>query len=259
MLYLKAIDPTAEPLRALGNVIADDNSKLGGDAVLRSIDSTGKGRYVIDNVLGDVRLRLDGPQVFLVHQLSNGATPPHYHEVDQFQVFVNGSGKIGREDIAGTMLHYADAYTTYGPIISYNEGVDYFTVRLAADCGTHYMPESRKEKLRKSGRYFAVALNEFLVSNSREPLTLIGLHNDGLAAYLINLDAGAPLKLPPLSGKGRLVAVVIGSLLAADGLEYRDWSWGGVSVSEATTGCIAGHSGVSVLCLDYPREATVLN
>jgi hypothetical protein len=259
MLYLKTIDPTAEPLRALGNVIADDSSQSGAESSPRPMDSTGKGRYILDNVLGDVRSKQDGPQVFLVHQLSNGATPPHYHEVDQFQVFVKGSGKIGRYEIAGTILHYADAYTTYGPIISYDEGVDYFTVRLAADCGTHYMPESRKEKLRKSGRHFTVALNEFVASGSRAPLTLIGPQIDGLAAYLINVGARDPLHLPPLLGKGRLVAVVTGSLLAADGREYRDWSWGGVSVPETTTGCVAGNGGARVLCLDYPREVTVLN
>jgi hypothetical protein len=81
-----------------------------------------------------------------------------------------GAARLGERTLPGRCCTPTRTQL-YGPIISYNEGVDYFTVRLAADCGTHYMPESRKEKLRKSG----------------------------------HLDAGAPLKLPPYQARGGLL------------------------------------------------------
>ena len=50
-----------------------------------------RGTYVEGNEAND-----DGkPQGFLVEQPPGSVTPPHFHEVDQFQVFVGGDGRIG--------------------------------------------------------------------------------------------------------------------------------------------------------------------
>jgi hypothetical protein len=36
---------------------------------------------------------------------------------------VSGAGWLGKRRIADTLIHYTNAYTTYGPIISEQEGV----------------------------------------------------------------------------------------------------------------------------------------
>ena len=225
--------------------------RMPGDAVPTSNSSGASASYTVADVFGGVRAREDGPQVFLVHQMPHGATPPHYHEVDQFQVFTTSAGKLGRKAIGAMSVHYADAYTTYGPIISEDQAVDYFTVRINADLGAHYMPASRKEKPRRSGRHFTVPLDE-AAGETKSPIPVIERQDDGLAAFIIKLDAGDPLELPPLTGKGRLLTIMSGSLLTAHGLEYRDWAWGSVAATETSTGCVAGSHGASVICLDYP-------
>ena len=50
------------------------------------------GRYVDGNEQNDNGL----PQGFLVYQPPGSVTPPHFHETNQFQVFVDGSGMMGK-------------------------------------------------------------------------------------------------------------------------------------------------------------------
>src|SRR6516165_9290124 len=58
-----------------------------------------------------------GPQAHVAIQ-GAGTTPigTHFHGVDQFQVFVRGSGTVGRHEVAEGTAHYADRYTVYGPL-----------------------------------------------------------------------------------------------------------------------------------------------
>lgn len=69
------------------------------------------------------------PTVFLVEQPANTTLKTHFHGENQFQVFVRGSGSIGRETISPMTVHYAGAYTGYGPLLSGPEGLFYFTIR----------------------------------------------------------------------------------------------------------------------------------
>ena len=61
-----------------------------------------------------------------------------------------------REPIApGTvMIHYADAYSTYGPFSSGDGELDYFTLRAVGDPVTAYMPGSRHLRAPSRGRHF---------------------------------------------------------------------------------------------------------
>ena len=58
------------------------------------------------------------PQAFLIEMHAGETILPHFHEVDQFQVFVSGMGSLGRGKEAARPLsvHYADHHTGYGPI-----------------------------------------------------------------------------------------------------------------------------------------------
>ena len=50
-----------------------------------------RGIYVEGNEVNDNGL----PQAFLVNQPPGAVTPAHFHEPNQFQVFVDGDGRIG--------------------------------------------------------------------------------------------------------------------------------------------------------------------
>ena len=57
------------------------------------------------------------------------------HHINQFQVFVDGSGKVGRHAALPITVQYANGYTPYGPIEAGVTGVRYFTLRQQWDPG----------------------------------------------------------------------------------------------------------------------------
>ena len=67
------------------------------------------------------------PTAFLVEQPPNTTLVPHFHKNNQFQLFVDGSGTIGRHPIGPVTVHYAGAFTGYGPLVSGSNGIKYFT------------------------------------------------------------------------------------------------------------------------------------
>ena len=85
------------------------------------------------------------PMAFLVEKEAAAVVHPHFHQADQYQVVVQGSGRLGVHDIASVAVHYTDAYSAYGPIIAADEGVSWFTLRNAWDPGARYMPAQRQQ------------------------------------------------------------------------------------------------------------------
>jgi hypothetical protein len=83
------------------------------------------------------------PQSYLIKQLPNITNPTHFHIQNQFQVFVGGSGSFGRHPIEPYIVHYAGAYTGYGPIVASTEGLNYLTLRARRDPGAKFLPEQR--------------------------------------------------------------------------------------------------------------------
>ncbi|MDG1274118.1 MAG: hypothetical protein P8P46_06550, partial [Alphaproteobacteria bacterium] len=106
-----------------------------------------RGSYVPGNEQNDDGL----PQGFLVEQPSNSITPPHFHDHEQYQVFVDGSARLGKHVANPLALHYARGHTPYGPITAGPSGVVYFTLRARWDSGAKYMPGA-KDKLKKVRR-----------------------------------------------------------------------------------------------------------
>ena len=83
------------------------------------------------------------PQGYLVMQPPHSVTRPHFHQTNQFQVFVGGGGTVGKQRIDPLTVQYAGGNTPYGPIKAETEGVDYFTLRQAWDSGAKYLPANR--------------------------------------------------------------------------------------------------------------------
>ena len=92
------------------------------------------------------------PQGFLVEQPPGAVTLPHFHETNQFQVVVGGAGHFGKQAAMPLSLQYANAHTPYGPIISGDEGIVYFTLRAKWDPGAKYMPASRDKLIKGNQR-----------------------------------------------------------------------------------------------------------
>ena len=140
-----------------------------------------RGTYVEGNETNDNGL----PQGFLVSQPPGSVTPPHFHETNQFQVFVGGTGRLGKRRADPVTVQFAGGHTPYGPIAAEDRGIQYFTLRQAWDPGAKYMPAMRSRLVRGRQRQRLAARVERPAADlgdlpSPAVETLIPLEPDGM-------------------------------------------------------------------------------
>ena len=82
------------------------------------------------------------PQAYYVEQPPQAAVPPHYHDTNQYQVFLQGGVIFGKKPVAPLTVHYASGHTPYGPIITNEDATHYLTLRNQWDSGGKTMPVS---------------------------------------------------------------------------------------------------------------------
>jgi hypothetical protein len=190
------------------------------------------------------------PQAFLVEMPEPGSViPPHFHREDEFQVVVAGNGSLGKHALEGVAVHFADAYTPYGPIRIGSEGLTFFTLRARADPGAEYMPGSRAQMTRKARRSVAAD-----VPARGESAALWATHDDGLGAWIVRARPGEAVASPPGDG-GRYYLIVEGSV-THDTTALPRWSciWkAGDATHPALT---AGPDGVDIVVVQFPQERT---
>jgi hypothetical protein len=214
-----------------------------------------RGMYVEGNEVNDNGL----PQGFLVEQPPGSVTLPHFHEVNQFQVFVGGSARLGKHVAGPLTVQYAGAHSPYGPITAGDAGVTYFTLRAAWDPGAKYMPQSRG-RLRPGPRRQILGMpvtpsgGAALRTLARpETVALIEREADGMAAWLMRLGPGAEMASPDPGDGGGQYRVVIGGALRRDGEAMPTLSCLYVTPDEPPCAAHAGEAGLELLVLQFPR------
>lgn len=230
----------------------------------RTVDVHGQ-TYVLREFVGAAPLRgtyVEGseatgdrrPQGFLVSQPPGAVTPAHFHESDQFQVFVAGDGHFGKQAVAPVTVQFAAGHTPYGPIRAGAKGVQYYTLRQRWDPGAKYMPAMRDRLVRGRQRQrLAPAVTSGQAGHALT--TLIPQEPDGLLACVYRLQAGGSLSGPdPASGGGQYQVVLHGALLHA-GREYGRLSVSYVAPEDAYAPLVAGGDGLVLLVMQFPREA----
>ena len=211
-----------------------------------------RGTYVEGNETNDNGL----PQGFLVSQPPGSVTPPHFHETNQFQVFVGGSGRLGKRRADPVTVQFAGGHTPYGPIAAEERGVQYFTLRQAWDPGAKYLPAMRgrlargrqRQRLAPQVERPAASVLGRLEAPAIE--TLIALEADGLGADLVRLGPGMRCVRP--GGGGGQYQVVIGGTLVHDGEDLRRLSCRFATADERECELEAGGDGLAVLVLRFP-------
>jgi len=198
------------------------------------------------------------PQAFLVRAGAGHVIPGHFHAVDQFQIFVEGSAKLGRFDLRPGSVHYTDAYTTYGPIIATEEGYGYFTLRPISTTSYHQMPG--EAKLLKEVRHSNRSRRRMLMGEVAEaPETQPGIapifsQPDGVGAYRLTAAAGDALAFPDEASHGRFLLIVDGTAMVgsqAYGPKSCLWADDG----ELFAPIIAGDGGVTAVLAAFGRQA----
>lgn len=197
------------------------------------------------------------PHAFIVDQPPHAQIPTHFHAIDQFQVFIAGGGTIGRKPIEPLAVHYANAYTGYGPIVAGAEGLTYLTLRPRhrAESRAQVLPDQKQAQhqvprrhrlgaLVREGRRTRPAVDDHVV---------LGREEDGLFAVSLSVHSDHVAKLPDCAGIGRFVIVISGSATAGE--TVLDSLSCVFAIPEERLVLRAGSEGADLLILDYPAQS----
>jgi hypothetical protein len=167
------------------------------------------------------------PSAFIVHQPPRTTVRPHFHDVDQFQIVMGGNGWLGRTAVQPIWVHYANAFTGYGPIVSGSEGIDYYTLRPRSTSAApaQFLPDARQEMRKVARRQLSGFCEKEACSDM---VQLLPRADDGLAATYVPVPRRTTRKLHGGNGQGSYYLIIVGSLeigrvvLGAGSLIYLD-------------------------------------
>jgi hypothetical protein len=223
-----------------------------GAHVVEVVTGNGEQRRVSNYLAVD-----GGPQAFLVTAAPGGVIPPHFHRVDQYQLLFGGGGARykGRTLPADTLtIHYADAFSTYGPIEAGEDPLEFYTLRAFTDRFIAYMPQERAQlpaTRRHRNIHRTIPTGHHAGPPSGE--ALFDAMDDGLAAWRTTLGPAEPVESPAPGGSGQYCYVIAGSVVS-DGQEFGPRSLAWLRAESRLTGASAGSAGCDILFLQFPRN-----
>jgi hypothetical protein len=210
-------------------------------------------RNILAGYFGKLATMHEGPQAILADLPDGGARIDlHYHDVDQFQVFVRGDGILDKHRLEPVTFHYSDAYTPSGPITAGTDGIGFITLRTGCTSGHFAMPGSEHLMLAEPGRDIA---GRFRTSGSlpvdgqfsREMLIEEG---DGVAVAGFRLGANATVKGEPTRAGYQYYVVCSGGLMH-EGRVVPPLSLALVQAGEPAPTFLAGPLGAELLMLQF--------
>lgn len=201
------------------------------------------------------------PTMFLVEQGPHSELAPHFHRENEFQVVVQGRGQFGSHKVHAITVHYAGAYTGYGPVIASEEGLSYFTIRAVFEQGAVLLPQGRDQMVRGPKRQLhsvpcpPAQAAELAQRVAVETAELFPTQADAVAATRILLPPGGHTQAPtPAGGSGQFLMVIAGSIVH-DGRPLTQWETIFVSPDEAPLTLHAGAGGAEVLSMRLGEKA----
>jgi hypothetical protein len=201
-----------------------------------------------------------GEEAFAI-ELENRALGAHFHPVDQFQLLLGGAGSLyQRHAIPPLMLHYADAYTTYGPIFGGAPALQLFTLRAEATDETAYMPADR-DQLRYRGRRNlsvepATQGTRPTKATAVTTTSLFAAGEDGFGASKITAAPAAAFEAPSAAGcSGQYLVVAEGAVEFGDSA-YGRCSLGWMDPDDDAVELRAGATGCDLLVCRFPSPPT---
>lgn len=196
------------------------------------------------------------PMAYLVQQSADSEIQAHYHQADQFQLFVHGTGRIGTHALAGLTLHYAGALSPYGPIVSHGGGLQYLTFRNRWDPGAQWMPGAA-QRLRDhpDRQHFAVSRDiEITAGNDPRRQEVIREGPPGLGAWVLQTGPGGRVQgPPPAEGAGQFWYSLRGEVeyqgarLGRDGVLF-------VEPGDPPVEMLAVGEGATLVLMQFPRR-----
>ncbi len=208
--------------------------------------------------IGFSPIRPDRAQGWMLESSPQRVLRAHYHEVDQFQVVVEGEGLMGKHRVGPGVVHFSRAHTPYGPIVWGDQGMQLLTIRPRPDTlgSPQFMPESR-DKLRHIPRNAYQVSHQVDLAEKNEAVhvePLPGMQDDaGLSAHAYTLKPGGQTLAPdPSAGGGQWILVMKGSLIH-EGKSYPGFSIAEVTPDESAFRLQAGPDGLQAIVLSFSR------
>jgi len=202
---------------------------------------------------------IDTPMAFLAEGSAHRVLRTHYHAVDQFQVMYNGAGVLGKHAVGPGAVHFARAYTPYGPIVYSDKGLGFITLRAHRDAGAQYLPERREalEQVADRTPWQITAIPDFDFMPGERGVTMKALegltgHADGLAAWSVKMKPGVKAFAPdPSKGDGQYVVVLKGGI-QHEGTLKKDLAIVWVPRDGGPFELVAGPDGMEGVILNFP-------
>ncbi len=202
------------------------------------------------------------PRAYLIEMPSRDVVLPHFHEVDQFQIFVAGGGLMGKKGLSCPVtVHYADRYTGYGPITAGPQGCAYFTFRAEAEPGPpiYLHKPGYRDKLRPSlKRQFLLPLTLSIEpvlmqmgSQTLESIIESGGGSSGPEALVLRAGSMQPICGPSVVDSGGQFYLILNGSLEFDAISYAKWSIFFVGPNDPPLQARASASGVEALVLQF--------
>jgi rubredoxin len=200
----------------------------------------------------------DHPQAFISEQGPGRLLRTHFHETDQFQIFIAGGGINGRHAIAPYQVHFARKLTPYGPIASSADtGCAFFTLRPRRDTGAQYLPESRPKLEAIDNRkpwQVSADLRFPKVAGAAAVQPIEGVSDDrGLSAHMVTLAPNASVKAPGVDGSDGQYIVMLEGSMVHQGQERNSKTVIFVAPGEPAFELKAGKDGMQAVVLNFPR------
>ncbi len=200
---------------------------------------------------------IDTPMAFLVTGSTDYGLRVHFHEVDQFQVVHSGSGTLGKHAVSPGAVHFARAFTPYGPISYGDTGLGFITLRAHRDPGAQYFPESRPVMEKVVGRtpWQITAFPDFAIVPGEGGVAmkaLDGMHGGGLAGFSVKMNASAKAYAPnPSKTDGQFILVIKGGIVH-EGKVKKDLTIIWVANTESMFELVTGPEGMEGIILNFP-------
>ena len=196
------------------------------------------------------------PTVFLVEQPAGSTLNTHFHRQNEFQVVVQGMGTLGPHPLRPYTVHYAGAYSGYGPIVAGPEGLSYFTIRATFDIGAlndKALMQRGPKRQEHPAPVEACAESRLQTLQVSESSELINRPGDALSSGLHRLPAGSSMALQPAPAGEGLFAMVIAGSAVVQGTTLRRWENVFLSCADTALRMYAGESGCEFLTMQMPR------
>ena len=203
---------------------------------------------------------LFSPTVFLAEQPPNCELLPHFHRQNQFQLFVEGSGTIGKQELGPVTVHYAGAYTGYGPLLSDSHGLKYFTIRAVFDTGVTLSTDWRGNMVRGPKRHAEASAGEPWSTDRLSALTQAEHENtiapaEGMGAIKTRIPPARAVTLTPIdSSIGQFIFVLAGEVVIG-GITLTPWESAFVPAADGAVQVVAASQGAEVIALHMPHTA----